>query len=92
MALLDHLGQRWTLRIIWELRDGRLTFRELQSRCDKVSPTVLNQRLKTLREVNLIDHHEGGYGFTKLGEDLGAQLIDLSIWSEQWAKSLDENN
>ena len=23
MALLDLLGRRWSLRIIWELRDGR---------------------------------------------------------------------
>ena len=24
MALLDLLGRRWTLRIVWELRDGPL--------------------------------------------------------------------
>jgi hypothetical protein len=45
MRLLDVLGKRWTLRVLWELRDERLTFRELRERCDDVSPTSLNHRL-----------------------------------------------
>ena len=32
MALLDLLGRRWTLRIIWELRDGP------PIRCATISP------------------------------------------------------
>ena len=90
MVLLDLLGQRWTLRIIWELREERLTFRQLQDRCDKVSPTLLNNRLKNLRDMDIVDHEEGGYGFTQLGEELGSQLINLSVWSERWAKALDD--
>ena len=49
MALMDLLGRRWALRVIWELRDGRLTFRALQEACGGVSPTVLNQRVRELR-------------------------------------------
>ena len=45
MRLLDVLGKRWTLQVLWELRDERLTFRELRERCDDVSPTSLNHRL-----------------------------------------------
>ena len=45
MALLDLLSRRWTLRVIWELRGGRLTFRALQQACGGVSPSVLNERL-----------------------------------------------
>jgi hypothetical protein len=41
MALLDLLGRRWALRVLWELRDGEaLTFRELQARCGGVSSTT----------------------------------------------------
>ena len=40
MALLDLLGRRWTLRIVWELREDRaLTSRALRSACDEASPT-----------------------------------------------------
>src|SRR5258705_10580770 len=55
MALLDLLGRRWTLRVIWELRGGRLTFRALQEACGGVSPTVLNERVGELRESGLLE-------------------------------------
>ena len=35
MALLDLLGRRWTLRIMWELREGSLTSRALRTACDE---------------------------------------------------------
>jgi len=92
MVLFDILGQRWTLRILWELQDGRLSFRELRSRCGDVSPTVLNKRLKALRELELLDHQAGGYGYTDHGRELGERLVDLSAWSEHWAQSLDASD
>ena len=88
MVLFDVLGQRWTLRILWELRSDRLPFRALRSRCENVSPTILNRRLQELRELNLLDHDEDGYGYTDWGRQLGAQLSGLSEWSVQWAKHL----
>src|SRR6266566_657455 len=39
MALLDLLGRRWTLRILWELRAQPLTSRALRTACDEASPT-----------------------------------------------------
>ena len=55
MALLDLLGRRWSLRILWELRQGPATFRELQARCEGLSPSVLNTRMGELRQALLID-------------------------------------
>ncbi len=84
MRLLDALGKRWALRILWELKDERLTFRELRERCDAVSPTSLNARLKELRDLDLLDHDESGFGHTKWGKQLGEQLMALSEWSKKW--------
>ncbi|MFK8047516.1 MAG: winged helix-turn-helix transcriptional regulator [Halioglobus sp.] len=86
MRLLDILGRRWSLRILWELRAERLTFRELRTQCDDMSPTSLNQRLKELRELNLIDHDEEGFGYTTWGKELGEQLMTLNNWSVGWDK------
>lgn len=86
MVLFDFLGRRWALRILWELRSERLTFRELQSRCGNISPTILNRRLKELRELRIIDHDSSGYGHTTLGNELGEHLLDLSIWANRWAE------
>jgi len=85
MVLLDVLGQRWALRILWELRGERLTFRQLQERCDRISPTVLNRRLKELRELDLIDHDGNGFGFTDQGEELGQHLLALNDYAQRWA-------
>ena len=90
MVLLDLLGQRWTLRVLWELREGALTFRALQTACDGVSPTVLSSRLAELRDADLVEHEDGvGYRLTRLGASLGAQLLELSHWAEAWAAERD---
>ncbi|HEY7249915.1 MAG TPA: helix-turn-helix domain-containing protein [Methylomirabilota bacterium] len=84
MALLDVLGRRWTIRVIWELRPGRLTFRALAG--GGVRPTVLNERLRELRESGLIDAGgRGGYGLTPRGRELIEQLLPLVAWSTRWA-------
>lgn len=85
MAALDLLGRRWALRILWELRDGPLTFRALQDACGGPSPTVLNARLKELRETGLLAHGEGeGYGLTVQGKALYQALMPLIQWAETW--------
>lgn len=85
MALLDLLGRRWCLRVLWELRGGALTFRALAERCGEISPTVLNRRLAELREAGIVDHGEGGYGLTSPGEKLLELLLPLHRWAEDWS-------
>lgn len=85
MVLLDALGRRWTLRILYELRGGPLPFRELRAACDEVSPSVLNERLKMLRELGLAAPGAAGYALTPEGADLGRRLSELDAWAEAWA-------
>src|SRR5712672_3546902 len=68
MALLDLLGRRWSLRIIWELREDRsLTSRALRAACDEASPTVLQTRLTELREAGFVElKPASGYRLTEL--------------------------
>ncbi len=89
MALLDLLGRRWSLRVLWELQGGPLTFRALQAACDGVSPTVLQQRLKDLRAARLVVHDDGrGYALTEAARRLQPNLMALQDWAGDWAKSL----
>ncbi|WP_395712140.1 winged helix-turn-helix transcriptional regulator [Reyranella sp.] len=88
MALLDLLGRRWTLRIVWELREGSLRFRELQDLIG-ASPTIINTRLAELREARLVELDEAtGYRLTGLGRELLQLFLPLHLWSEKWAKSI----
>ena len=86
MQLLDALGRRWALRMLWELRAGPLSFRLLRSACDDVSPSVLNQRLRELRELDVVQHDGDGYRLTREGERLGALLLPLDAWAKRWAR------
>jgi DNA-binding HxlR family transcriptional regulator len=88
MALLDLLGRRWTLRVVWELRDGPLTARALRAACDEASPTVLNMRLAELRQAGLVEHRPAsGYGLTALGRDLLDSFSPLYAFAERWSSS-----
>jgi DNA-binding HxlR family transcriptional regulator len=87
MALLDLLGRRWALRVLWELRDGRsCTFRELQERCGGVSSSVLNDRLRELREAQILSSEPAhGYLLTGSGRELLNALEPLAAWANGWA-------
>ncbi|MGZ3419844.1 MAG: winged helix-turn-helix transcriptional regulator [Polyangiales bacterium] len=87
LAALDLLGRRWALRIVWELRDSALTFRELRARCDDVSPSVLSPRLAELRESGLVELDEG-YALTPLGKELLEALAPLTLWAKKWDRHL----
>lgn len=87
MVLLDALGRRWALRIVWELSSGALTFRDLQARCGDISPTVLNSRVKELRGLRIVEASETGYALTSQGQELCAHLGPLDNWAKEWAKS-----
>ena len=86
MALLDLLGRRWALRILWELRQGPATFAALQARCDAMSPSVLNHRLAELREAGVVALGDGGYALTAPGVELCRPLAELDAWAKKWAR------
>ena len=85
MALLDLLGRRWTLRVIWELRAAPLLFRELQARCEGMSSSVLNQRLQELRGAEIVELGSGGYRLSGEGRRLLEIYAPLQAWAERWA-------
>jgi DNA-binding HxlR family transcriptional regulator len=85
MALLDLLGRRWALRVIWELRDGPLSFREAQARSGSISSSVLNDRLTDLRAAGIVERGAQGYELTGEGRELLALYPALDAWAERWA-------
>ncbi|MBR0776361.1 helix-turn-helix transcriptional regulator [Bradyrhizobium diazoefficiens] len=87
MALLDLLGRRWCLRILWELRGDPLTSRSLRAACDEASPTVLQARLTELRDAGFVELGEaGGYSLTPQGRELYETFMPLSRFAERWRK------
>jgi DNA-binding HxlR family transcriptional regulator len=84
MVIFDLLGRRWTLRVLWELRDEALGFRALQARCDDMSSSVLRDRLRELTESGIVAPDDGRYALTGEGRELLRALQPLSKWAQEW--------
>jgi DNA-binding HxlR family transcriptional regulator len=88
MAALDLLGRRWSLRILWELRDGPLGARPLRDRCDGMSPSVLYDRLRELTDAGLVvQRDDQSYELSEVGRSLGQALTPLERWAQRWAEA-----
>ncbi|GIU04589.1 transcriptional regulator [Shewanella sp. c952] len=88
MAVFDLLGRKWNMRIMWELNSAPLSFRGLQERCDGMSPSVLNTRIKQLTEAELIFTTSEGYKLTELGASLMDTLNPLRYWAAEWEEKI----
>ncbi|WP_405165879.1 helix-turn-helix transcriptional regulator [Nocardia sp. NBC_01499] len=93
LAAMELLGQRWTLRVLWELAPGQLGFLELRRRMDNCSSSMLSVRLQHLQGVGLIvKNADKSYELTTAGTELGAAMQDVWDWSRRWEKSLTDPN
>jgi DNA-binding HxlR family transcriptional regulator len=89
LALLDLLGRRWALRVLWELRAEPASFQALQRRCDSMSTSVLSQRLGELRDAQLIEKDQDGcYTLSEPGVRLLTRLDGIDEWTQEWARTI----
>ncbi|MBI3523979.1 MAG: helix-turn-helix transcriptional regulator [Betaproteobacteria bacterium] len=88
-AAIALFHKRWTMRILWELREGPVTFRQLQAACSEVSSSVLNVRLLELRAAQLVEHTSGeGYALTAWGAELLVAMRPLVLWAGRWHQAI----
>jgi DNA-binding HxlR family transcriptional regulator len=89
MALFDLLGRSWAMGVLWTLCEaGPSTFRAIQKRCETISPTVLNRRLKELQAAKLVKKTPEGYAPTDLGRKIHEQLVPLGATAKAWGRVL----
>ncbi len=88
MAVFDLLGKTWALGVIWQLQDGPHTFRKLQDKCESISPTILNSRLKELRKTEIVERILEGYQLTERGRQLVEIIKPLGDWSRKWSEEV----
>jgi len=84
--LFELLGRRWTLRILWELRNRTLAFNDLRRAVGGMSQSVLVTRLTELFGAGLVDDVPGGYRLTSRGESLVRELHPVADWASQWGE------
>lgn len=86
------LGNPWSILILREMLLGSTRFSMFQRGLPKISPTVLNTRLKELEACGLLIKrplqgqrgHE--YRLTPAGRELGPVVESLAVWGMRWAR------
>ena len=85
------LCERWTLQILREMMLGAKRFSEFRQYLPKMSPTLLNTRLKALEKQGLIVKRKipekSGYEYrlSPSGKALGPLLSEFGKWGMQYA-------
>ncbi|SKN50400.1 Putative transcriptional regulator, TetR family [Mycobacteroides abscessus subsp. abscessus] len=84
---MDLLGQRWIMRVIWELQTGPLGFLELRRRMNNCSSSMLSERLQQLATADLAAKNSlGAWELTNDGVHLAKALTSIGDWAR--ARSL----
>jgi len=89
---MEIIGEKWTLLIMRELLLGSSRFNHFQRSMSRISPTVLNKRLKSLEEAGIIlkKRVSGRKGFeyrlTRMGRELEPVVEQVAIWGQRWAR------
>jgi DNA-binding HxlR family transcriptional regulator len=81
--LLELLGRRWALRVLWELREEELPYRRLRTACGDISTSVLSTRLRELRDAGIVELRARRYRLTDAGRELAGLLAGLSAWARR---------
>lgn len=84
------LCERWTLQILREMFFGASRFNELQAFLPRLSPSLLNKRLKTLEANGIIlrrkipEKRGYEYQLTPTGRELRPVLTAMGRWGMKW--------
>ena len=88
---VEHFGDKWSLLIIRDLMfKGKRHYNEFLEADEKVSTSVLGDRLKRLEENGIISKGEDSvkksrirYSLTQKGVDLLPLMLEMIIWGGQ---------
>jgi Predicted transcriptional regulators len=53
--VVEIIGNKWNLKIIWNLQEETLRFTKLQKRIDNINSKTLTSHLRYLEKCNIID-------------------------------------
>ena len=86
------LGDPWSILIVRECLLGSSRFSTLQRGLPRISPTVLNKRLKELEASGVITKRAvsgrrgSEYRLTPAGKELATVVDALAVWGMRWAR------
>jgi DNA-binding HxlR family transcriptional regulator len=95
--ILDRVGDKWSISVIYALGDTTLRFTELRHAIDGISQRMLTSTLRTLERDGLVERTvhpvvppRVDYRLTKLGLTLSATVCSLMNWAVDNGDEIDE--
>jgi DNA-binding HxlR family transcriptional regulator len=95
--ILDRVGDKWSISVIYELRSGSRRFTELRRAIDGISQRMLTATVRTLerdglvlRTVHPVVPPRVDYALTPLGRTLLGTVGQLMSWAVEHADDIDD--
>jgi len=86
--VVNRIGDRWSLLVLYALEGGTLRFQELRRAVDGVSQKMLTQTLRTLERYGLVQRTvyasvppKVEYTLTPLGASLSDSIATIRAWA-----------
>jgi DNA-binding HxlR family transcriptional regulator len=94
--ILSRVGDKWTVLVIVQLRDGPLRFSEIRRRLGSISQKMLTATLRALERDGLVTRTvfpsvpaRVDYELTVLGRDLLRPVQTMANWAIEHADAID---
>lgn len=95
--ILDRVGDKWSISVIYELGDTTMRFTELRRAIDGISQRMLTSTLRALERDGLVERTvhpvvppRVDYRLTKLGLTLSETVCALMSWAYDHSDDIDE--
>lgn len=93
--VLDRIGDRWSLLVLWSLMDGSLRFSELHRAIGDISQRMLSQTVRRLEQDGFISRkvtpsvpQRVDYALTPLGGSFLKPMNGLIDWADAHRKAI----
>ncbi len=89
---VEILAERWTPLVLRELLSGSHRFNDIRRGVPHMSPTLLSQRLQSLRRAGIVERRRDGesgmfgYHLTRAGCEIRPIIEGLGVWGKRWAR------
>ncbi len=95
--VLNRVGDKWSVQVVTNLKDGRKRFSELRRAVEGISQRMLTLTVRNLERDGLLSRTveptvppRVDYELTRLGKTLLEPLIQLAIWAAENRLQIDE--
>lgn len=95
--IVDRLGDKWSLLVLYALEGGTLRFQELRRTVDGISQKMLTQTVRGLERDGLVERTihavippRVDYSLTPLGQSLSSRIAELRVWAYAHLHEVDE--